>query len=264
MRICSIASGSSGNCVYVGDGDTHILIDAGISAKRIKAGLEAIGVDIRQIQALLITHEHSDHISGVGVLARKLRLPIFSKAKTLKAIMKTRSLGVVEPELLEEVEADVPFRIGTIEVMPYNSSHDAVDPVCYTFTCKGKKIGFATDLGNFNDYIREHLSGSHALYLESNHDVRMLEAGPYPFFLKQRVLSDLGHLSNERTGILICELYHEGLSHVILAHLSQENNTPDVAHATVQHEINTRLSLQEGDLTLHIASRAMNSDLVEV
>ena len=264
MKICSLASGSSGNCVYVGDGDTHILIDAGISGKRVKAGLDAIGVDIKSIQALLITHEHSDHISGVGVLSRKYKIPIFSKEKTLNKVMNTRSLGVIDPLLLNNLEADQAFMVGTIEVTPFASSHDAVDPLCYTFRQGTCKIGFATDFGNYNDYIKGHLADANALYLEANHDVRMLEVGPYPFFLKQRILSDVGHLSNDMSAELICELYHEGLTDIILAHLSHENNMPDVAYATIKHEIDQRLGLNEGELKLHVAKRQENSHLVEV
>ncbi len=264
MRICSIASGSSGNCVYVGDDDTHILIDAGISGKRVKAGLEAIGVDIKDIQALLITHEHSDHISGVGVLSRKYKMPIYSKERTLKNVLKSRSVGVIDPELFHHVEADETFMVGHILVTPFTSNHDAIDPLCYTFIKEDKKIGFATDLGSYNDYIKDHLKGANALYLEANHDVRMLEVGPYPYFLKQRILSDVGHLSNDMSADLICELYHEGLNHIILAHLSHENNMPAVAHATVKHEIDARLALNEGDLHLYIAKRSENSTLVEV
>jgi len=264
MKICSLASGSSGNCVYVGDGENHILIDAGLSGKRVKLGLEAIGVDIKDIKALLITHEHSDHISGVGVLARKYKMPIYSKEKTLKAMMQITSLGLIDPALLQPLEADIPFHIGDIEIMPFATKHDAVDPLCYTFTQGSKKIGFATDLGSYDDYIKDHLEGANALYLEANHDVRMLEVGPYPFFLKQRILSDMGHLSNDLTADLICELYHENLSHIILGHLSGENNMPDVAHATVKHEIDRRLCLEDEVLNLHVAGKNENSYLIEI
>lgn len=264
MRLCSLASGSTGNCVYVGDGDTHILIDAGISGKRVKEGLEAIGVDIKAIQALLITHEHTDHISGVGVLARKYGCPIFSKEKTLNQLLTAKRLGPIDTGLLNGIEADKPFMIGEIEVTPFTSSHDAVDPLCYTFRKGDKKIGFATDFGACNGYIKDHLSGANALYLEANHEIRMLEAGPYPFFLKQRILSDLGHLSNDASGALICDLYHKDLRHVILAHLSHENNTPDVAYATVKHEIDSRLNLEEGALNLQVAGQNQNSNLVEI
>ncbi len=264
MRICSLASGSSGNCVYVGDGDTHILIDAGISGKRIKAGLDAIGVDIAKLTALLVTHEHSDHVSGVGVLSRKYKIPIYSKERTLLSLLKMKSLGVIDTTLFNHLEADEPLMIGDIKVMPFASFHDAVDPLCYTFSKGDKKIGFATDLGNYDDYIKDHLKDVNALYLEANHDVRMLEVGPYPFFLKQRILSDVGHLSNDLSAALICELYHEKLSHIILAHLSHENNMPDVAHATVKHEIDTKLDLSEKELFLHVARRSENSDVVEI
>ncbi len=262
MRICSLASGSSGNCVYIGSDDTHILIDAGISGKKVKEGLNEIGVDPAMIQAIFVTHEHSDHIKGLGVLARKYKCHIYSKEKTLKSVLNMKAMGVIDNNLLHYIEPDEDVIINDIRVVPFASSHDAVDPLCYTFYHEDKKISVATDLGNYNDYILDHLKGSHVLYIEANHDVRMLEVGPYPYFLKQRILSDVGHLSNDLSADLICELYHDDMSHIILAHLSHENNMPDVAFASVKHEIDARLALNDEDVTLIVAKRSSNSDLV--
>lgn len=262
IKLCSLASGSSGNCVYVGNEDTHILIDVGISMKKVKEGLEAIDVDIRSLDAIFVTHEHSDHVKGVGVMARKHRIPIYTRPKTFQSTIKQRAIGVVDPDLFREVKADEAVMIGTIKVVPFKSSHDAVDPLCYTFYAEDKKISVATDLGNYDDYIMDHLRDSNALFIEANHDVRMLEVGPYPFFLKQRILSDVGHLSNDLSASLICELYNELLDHVILGHLSHENNMPDVAFETVKLEVDSRLTLEEGDLNIYVAKRSSNSELV--
>ena len=264
MKICSLASGSSGNCVYVGHGNTHLLIDAGLSGKAIKEGLANVGVDIATVSGLLITHEHSDHIKGVGVLARKYGFPIYTKPKTFETLLSMKSMGIIDPDLLVPVQEDHAIRISEIMVMPFASSHDAVDPLCYTFEAENKKISVATDLGNYSQYIIDHLSGSNVLYIEANHDIRMLEVGPYPFFLKQRILSDLGHLSNERSGQLLCELYHDDLTHVILAHLSHENNMPQVAFESVKYELTKHLGLAEQDLAIHVAQRHTNSVLVEI
>lgn len=262
MKICSLASGSSGNCVYVGNDDTNILVDVGISGKKVKEGLEAIGVDIAKLDAILITHEHSDHIKGIGVIARKYKIPMYTKSRTFNATVGQKSIGLVDVELFNEIVEDQSYRIGSMDVKPFKSSHDAVDPLCYTFEDQGKKISVATDLGNYDDYVKSYLSGSNILYIEANHDVRMLEVGPYPFFLKQRILSDLGHLSNDLSASLICELYHDKLDYIILGHLSHENNMPEVAYQTIKMEIDKRLSLNEGDLTIYIAKRSSNSELV--
>lgn len=262
MKICSLASGSSGNCVYVGNEDTHILIDVGISMKKVKAGLEAIDVDIRSLTAIFVTHEHSDHINGLGVISRKHKVPIYTRPDTFKKIMRMSSVGIIDVNLYNEATADTTIRIGSIDVTPFASSHDAVDPLCYTFEHNTKKISVATDLGNYNDYIKSHMSDSDVLYIEANHDVKMLEVGPYPYFLKQRILSDVGHLSNDLSANLICELYNDKLNYVILGHLSHENNMPDVAYETVKLEVNSRLDINEEDLTIYVANRSSNSELV--
>ncbi len=237
MQFASIASGSSGNCLYTGNDDTHLLIDAGISKKRIEEGLNGFGVDPGDIDALLITHEHSDHIKGLGVMARKYHMPIYATRGTIREILKQRTLGEVDPSLFREVRAGESFRIGNLEIHPFSIPHDASDPVSYRVEDGRFKIGTATDLGYYDESILKALQGCDILYVEANHDIRMLETGPYPYQLKVRILGNYGHLSNETSGQMVCRLQHDGLQRVILGHLSKENNFPDLALRAVQYEL---------------------------
>lgn len=233
MYFGTIASGSSGNCLYVGTDTTHLLIDAGVSCKKILAGLESFGVDGRDIQAILVTHEHSDHICGIGVLSRKFHIPVYSTCKTLYEIQNVKSLGDLSKSHFFVIDPGRAFSIGDIKVEAFSIPHDAVDPVSYTFESQGFKIGTVTDLGCYDDEIIHCLENSDLLYVEANHDIRMLQAGPYPYPLKQRILGNRGHLCNEMTGKLVALLHNERLKHVILGHLSKENNYPDLALETV-------------------------------
>lgn len=233
MFFGTIASGSSGNCLYVGTKTTHILIDAGVSCKKILAGLDAFGIDGKEIQGILVTHEHSDHIGGIGVLSRKYHLPIYATQKTIDAILNTKSLGDLSKSEFYAIEPGQVFTLGDITIKAFQIPHDAADPVSYCFYNNGFKIGMVTDLGYYNDTIVQSLESSDLLYIEANHDVRMLQAGPYPYNLKQRILSKHGHLCNEMCGQLIARLDHERLQHIILGHLSKENNYPDLALETV-------------------------------
>ena len=238
MKLCSIASGSSGNCVYVGERNSHILVDAGISGKRIEAGLAGIGVHPSALSGILITHEHTDHTQGVGVLARKYKVPLYGTVETLHAMMKGKSnIGKVEESLLRSITPDIPFQIGEITVQPFSTSHDASNPVCYTFEANGHKAAMATDLGMYDDYIVEHLQDAELLYLEANHDENMLLVGSYPYYLKQRILGKRGHLSNDTAARLVTTLLHPNLKSVALAHLSKENNLPELAYETVRTEL---------------------------
>ena len=179
MRMVSIASGSSGNCIYIGSDSTHILVDAGISNKRIEKGLSEIGIRGSELNGVLITHEHSDHIKGLGVLARKYGLPIYSTKETLEEI-GTKNLGEYPKELLHPICHDVDFFIGDLEIKPFRIDHDAANPVAYRVQNQHRSVAVATDMGHYSQYIIDHLQNLDAILLESNHDVRMLEAGPYP------------------------------------------------------------------------------------
>ena len=222
MEICSIASGSSGNCICAGTQNCHLMIDAGISGKRIEAGLNSVGLKTAEMEGILITHEHSDHISGLGVIARRYGLPIYGTKGTLEAIANTPSVGKIDPSLYRVLEPDMDITIGEIVVHPIRISHDAADPVAYKIRQQEKNVAVMTDLGTYDDHIVEKLQNVDVLLLEANHDVRMLQAGAYPYPLKQRILGDKGHLSNERSGQLLGKVLHDHLKHIVLGHLSWE------------------------------------------
>ena len=237
MELCSIASGSSGNCIYVGTDATGLLIDVGISGKKTENGLNSIGKTLKSIDGILITHEHSDHICGLGVLSRKYGIPIYATPKTIEAIKATPSVGVIDPQLFMPIRADESFCIKDIMIDPMHTSHDAADPVAYRFKYGNKKVAIATDLGTYNEYTVECLKGMDYLFLEANHDVNMLQVGPYPYSLKQRILGDRGHLSNELSGRLLKRIVHEKLQGIVLGHLSKDNNIPELAYETVRVEL---------------------------
>ncbi|MDF2542162.1 MAG: hypothetical protein K0S47_1880 [Herbinix sp.] len=263
MKLCSIASGSSGNCVYVGNENTNLLVDVGISAKRIESGLSSIDISPDKVQAILITHEHSDHIAGLGILARKYQIPVYGTAETLRAVRAVKSIGQVPESLFHSIKPNEDFMIQDIQVQPFSTSHDASNPVCYTMQSGGHKIGVATDLGKYDNYILSKLEGSELLYIEANHDVNMLMVGKYPYYLKQRILGDRGHLSNDTSADLISKLINSNLKHIFLAHLSKENNYEELAYETVCSELDKR-GCNFSRLCVTVASRENPSQMVMV
>lgn len=237
MELCSIASGSSGNCIYAGTEDGHLLIDAGISGKRIEEGLNSIGLKTAEMQGILVTHEHIDHVAGLGVLARRYGIPIYATDGTIEAIKRIKSVGKIDESLFHVIEPEVDFTIADMTIEPIAISHDAADPVAYKIRQGTKAAAVMTDLGTYNEAIVEYLKHLDVLLLEANHDVRMLQTGPYPYPLKQRILGNRGHLSNESSGRLLGEVLHDDLKAVILGHLSKENNYPQLAYETVRLEV---------------------------
>ncbi len=265
MRLCSIASGSSGNCVYVGSDTTHLLMDVGISGKRTEAGLEALGLTMKDIDAICITHEHADHISGLGVLSRKYGVPVYATCGTLEAIRNTSSLGRIDESLFREITPDERCTIKDISLYPVRTSHDAADPVAYRIDHDGRRVGILTDLGCYNDYTVECLRNLDLLYLEANHDVHMLQVGPYPYYLKQRILGERGHLSNESAGKLLSRLLHDNMQAIVLGHLSKENNLPELAYESVRVEVTMSDTDYSGnDFPLYVAKRDEVSEVIEV
>lgn len=256
MRFCSIASGSSGNCIYVGSDDTHLLVDIGISGKRAECGLNELELSGKDISGVLITHEHADHIQGLGVFARKHHVPIYATRGTIDAIRMTNSIGKVDDSLFQVVCEDDIFTIGDLKINPMHISHDAAEPVGYRISNGNRKVAICTDLGTYTDYTVDALQGMDALLLEANHDVNMLQVGPYPYYLKQRILSDHGHLSNENSGKLLCRILHDNLKTVLLGHLSKENNLPELAFESVRMEIAMDACLyRPGDFDIRVAKR---------
>lgn len=265
MELCSIASGSSGNCIYIGSESTGIMVDAGISKKRIDQGLNSLGLKTEELEGVLITHEHSDHIKGLGVLSRKYELPIYGTRGTLEAVKASGSLGEIPEGLFHVIEADKNFRIGDLEIEPFAISHDAAEPVAYRVNSGGKSAAVVTDLGVYTKELVERLRGLDALLLEANHDIRMLEIGGYPYPLKRRIAGERGHLSNESSGRLLCEILHDKLKHVVLGHLSKENNFAELAYETVKLEITLGDNPYKGeDIPIQVAKRDEVSDKIAV
>lgn len=265
MRLCSIASGSSGNCIYVGSDSTHLLVDVGISGKRTEAGLKELDLSMRDIDGIFITHEHTDHIAGLGILARKYEVPIYATKGTIEAIKNTSSVGQIPEELFQTVSPDEKVIVKDLVCNPMRISHDAADPVAYRISHGRKKVAIVTDLGSYNDYTVESLKGMDALLLEANHDVNMLQVGPYPYYLKQRILGDRGHLSNERAGQLLCRLLHDRLQAVVLGHLSKENNLPELAYEAVRVEVTmTETDFRINDLLMQVAKRSEISPVIRI
>lgn len=265
MELCSIASGSSGNCIMAGNENCHLLIDAGISGKRIEQGLNAHGHKTSEMAGVLVTHEHIDHIGGLGVIARRHGLPIYTTEKTKQAILATKSVGRIDESLFCVIAPDQTFMVGDLEIEPIRISHDAADPVAFIVRSNGKSAGVITDLGMYDNYIVNKLKGLHLLLLEANHDVHMLQAGSYPYPLKRRILGDRGHLSNELSGQLLAEVLHDGFGAVMLGHLSKENNYPKLAYETVKLEITMGdCPYQGNDFPLYVASRDCVSELLTV
>lgn len=263
MRMCSIASGSSGNCIYVGSDNTHLLIDTGISKKKIDEGLAELGLTGDDISGILITHEHSDHIQGLGVFCRKYEVPVYATKGTLIGIQNYKSLGKMPEGLYREIRKNESFEIGDLLVKPFEISHDANEPSGFRIEKEDKSVAVATDLGKFDDYTIENLKNLNGIVLEANHDVHMLEVGPYPYYLKQRVLGNHGHLSNELSGRLLCNILHDKLKFIMLGHLSKENNFPELAYETVKLEVTMGDTPFNGEeIPLMVAKRDSISEIL--
>lgn len=265
MRLCSIASGSSGNCIYVGSETTHFLVDVGISGKRIEAGLNELGLSGRDLDGILITHEHADHISGLGVMSRKYGIPIYASKGTIEAMKETAGLGNIDPDLFIEVEADRKKTVKDLVIHPMKISHDASDPIAYRINYGSQKVAICTDLGVYNDYTVECLRGLDALLIEANHDVNMLQVGPYPYYLKQRILGNRGHLSNENCGRLLSRILHDKMKAISLGHLSKENNMPELAYEAVRMEITMGDNpYNANDFNIQVAKRQEVSPVIQI
>ena len=257
MRFTSIASGSSGNCTYIGSDNTHILIDAGVSKKRIEEGLNGLDLTLSDIDAIFVTHEHVDHIAALHTILKKFDIPIYATNGTIKGIRSSDKKSEMINSQFIPVQVDREVAVGDMILNPMTISHDANEPCGYRVYCDGKKIGVATDLGCYTDYTVDCLRGCDALLLEANHDVRMLQTGPYPYQLKRRILGDMGHLSNEKSGELLCKLLHDNIKGIFLGHLSKENNLPELAFETVRVEVEMGDNPYHGnDFRIMVAERS--------
>lgn len=227
---CPLASGSKGNCIYFSSGQTKILIDAGISGKAIRERLQVLNVDIGDIDAILVTHEHGDHIQGLRPLAMKMGIPVFANSETAKGIVEYMQ----ECPKFKIFTTGETFEFRDLEIHPFTIQHDTMDPVAFTVRTAGLKVGFCADLGFVTTLVQHQLQECDYLYIEANHEPEMVHASARPMIYKQRVLGRTGHLSNEACGRLVSHVHHSGLKHVHLAHLSSECNTPEVALGVVK------------------------------
>lgn len=265
LKFCSFASGSSGNCYLVESEGTKLLVDVGIAGKKVIGCLEEKNLTPERLDGILITHEHIDHIKSIRMMSRKAQnAKIYASRGTASQIG-----GKVTEEKIRQIFPDKPFEIGDITVYPFRLSHDAAEPTGYSFRCGRKKMSIVTDTGRISQEIFEEVADSDLLVLEANHETNILKTGPYPYSLKQRILGDEGHLSNEAAGKCLCRMLRERIAgqdipKVVLAHLSGESNTPAQAYLTVSNILFEEDFYIGKDLELDVAGRDSISSLFEV
>jgi phosphoribosyl 1,2-cyclic phosphodiesterase len=260
VSVTMLASGSRGNCAVVASATTKILVDAGISCREIFKRMKSLNDDPHSISAVLITHEHSDHVYGLATLAKKLRIPVFMTGATHQfwaRAMRNEKGEKPQLERFERFESGYKFVVGDIEVKPFTIPHDAVDPVGFTFRAEGIKVGIATDLGYVPVSVRDHLRGCDVLVMESNHDLEMLRGGPYPWSVKQRVMSRVGHLSNLALADFFTNDYDNSATFVVLAHLSEQNNHPEIARREAEKALSVRGGLFTNRVLLATQAEAL-------
>jgi len=261
VSVSVLASGSRGNSTVVQSSSTRILVDAGLSCRETFKRMKAAGDDPESLSAIVITHEHSDHVHGLAVLARKLNIPVYMTGATHHAWARAvRDATGEKPEIrkLEFFSSGRKFHVGDIDVTPFTIPHDAVDPVGFTFRAEGIRIGVATDLGYMPASVCDHLRGCDVLVLESNHDLEMLRVGPYPWAVKQRVMSRVGHLSNAALAQFLANDYDGHATYIVLAHLSEQNNHPEVARKEAENALSSRRSLLYNQVMLASQEQAMH------
>lgn len=260
MLFCSLYSGSSGNSIFVSSGSTKVLIDAGMPGKSIEQALNRIGETSANIDAIFVTHEHTDHTKGVGILSRKHNIPVYANELTWNAMAST--VGSIKEHNIKYIDSNY-VSIKDLDILNFDIPHDAASPSGYSLHHGDKKVCIATDLGHFSDKIKENLLDADVILLESNHDVEMLKFGPYPYTLKRRILSDVGHLSNEACGHAILDLINSKEKKIILGHLSQTNNYPELAYHTVLNILKENKVELNKEITLTLAKRDMPSNYIE-
>ena len=258
LRLCVLASGSSGNCIFVGSDSTRILIDAGLSGKATAERLQGIGVEPESLDAICLTHEHDDHKASLGVLHRRFGVSLYTNSGTREALSRNEKMAALPWNVFTTGHS---FSIGDLVLEPFRVPHDSYDPVGFAVTCGGARIGVVTDMGMATELVRQRLQSCRALVLESNHDEDMLKNSSRPWSLKQRIAGRQGHLSNAKAGSLIAEVAGDTLETVFLAHLSRDCNQPELALRTVRETLK-REGLDAVDVKLTFAARA--SDVISV
>ena len=258
MRFCVLGSGSKGNATYLESGGVSILIDAGMSGIELQKRLAAIGVELSAIDAILVTHEHNDHVQGVGVLSRRTNIPVYANSATFSAASKI----INKLFSYNEFETGTPFHFRNLEIHPFAISHDTADPVGFRISDGKVSFGYCTDTGKVSQLMLHRLASCQALVLESNHDIEMLQNGTYPPYLKQRIRSSQGHLDNVEAASFLQELAHDNLQHVVLAHLSEENNHPEIAFRTAVEALHENPHCGETAVRISVASQGCVGEYV--
>ena len=261
FNFCSLYSGSSGNSLFVESQNTKILVDAGVSCKKIEKALEDINVDPSTLDGILITHEHSDHVQGLGTLSKKFDLPVFVNQETLDAMPKQKDK--ISDKNIKTFKVTEKFEIGDLTINPFSIPHDAANPCGFNIYKDDKKISIATDIGHMTNSILKELEESLFIMLEANYDPNVLKCSTYPFNLKTRIAGPTGHLSNEMAGKTISHLINSGLKNAMLGHLSKESNFPELAYKTVVDEL-LENNYNENSLLLSVASRTEHSKLITI
>ena len=261
FKFCSLYSGSTGNSLLIQSDKNKILIDAGESCKKIEEGLSNINIDVNSLDAILVTHEHSDHIKGLGTLSKKHNIPVFANSGTWNSMVEQKNK--IAMENINTFKTNEEFRIGDFFITPFNIPHDATEPCGFNICYKNNKISIATDLGHITDDILYHLTNSSFIMLEANYDPEILKCSPYPYTLKRRISGPDGHLSNDLAGQLISDLMKSGLKQAMLGHLSKENNFPELALKTVYDEL-SNANISKEDVSVTIANRDYPSKLIKI
>ena len=260
FKFCNLYSGSSGNCSFVGTDNINILIDCGESQKKILTALESIGTNINQINAIVVTHEHSDHVKTLGAISKKYNIPVYANEKTFNNMPEQTEL--IKEENRKIFNTDDHFEIGDLQIHPFHIPHDAAEPCGYNIYNENNKISIATDIGHMDNSILKKLEESKFLLLESNYEPEILKYAKYPYYLKRRISGPNGHLSNQEASDTIIKLLSTGVNNIMLGHLSKENNFPELAYKTVMDEIiNNKIN---NNLTLNVASRIKPSDVINI
>lgn len=261
LNFCSLYSGSSGNCLFVSSNNTKILVDCGTSCKKICEGLQSINCSIENIDAILVTHEHSDHIQSLGMVSKKYGIPVYANLETWNAMEVQKQK--ISPENIRIFKNDEDFILNDLKIHPFSTPHDAANPCGFNITSGKKQLSIATDLGHIDSTIIKELEGSSFILLESNYDPEVLKVSRYPFSLKERIAGPSGHLSNETAGKTIAYLMSKNLKEVMLGHLSKENNFPELAYQSVTEElINNNVDLNS--IKLSVASRDYPGKIINI
>ena len=261
LNFCSLYSGSSGNSLLVETENTKLLIDAGVSSKKIENALTDLNINPSSIDAILVTHEHSDHVQGLGTFSKKFDLPVFVNQETLDAMPKQRDK--IADKNINKFKIKDHFDIGDLQVHPFSIPHDAANPCGFNIFKDNKKLSIATDIGNMTTDILKCLEESEFIMLEANYDPEVLKHSAYPYILKRRIAGPKGHLSNELAGKTISHLLQSGLKNAMLGHLSKESNFPELAYQTVVDELISN-NYNENSLSLSVASRDSHSKIIQI